>query len=128
MNTKRIESAGLTIASSKELGQNGASRPGIPALRRPESAIQNSPFTPDSQMNEEAYCLRRALTIPACAVCLRMQAKVARWGISGNLLRRALCGRWELLQSLKLLENGMNIDWAPLQRNSHQGKPDVGKE
>ena len=53
----------------------------------------------------DAYCWRRAAENPDCLVCLRMQGQLAKWEVNQHLLRRALCGRWELLRSLEAKGN-----------------------
>jgi hypothetical protein len=72
--------------------------------KEPVKPIEISPFTVDTRVDEETHCFRQALTNPSCAVCLQIQRKVAKWGTNPKLLRRALCGRWDLLQSLRKLD------------------------
>jgi hypothetical protein len=72
-----------------------------PALPSEPKAI--APLTLDSDLDDDDYCFRKMLSNPICLVCLQTQKKVAKWGMNRKLLRRALCGRWDLLQSLRNL-------------------------
>jgi hypothetical protein len=58
----------------------------------------NGLFLVNPAPQEFETCSQKALLNPCCLACMQMQRKLVMWGVSEKLLRRALCGRWELIR------------------------------